>query len=258
MRTRNDSERHETALTWLGRGRQQELRLPIFVTTNSACSSSGCVFSRNMINHVIRDNSSEAVSARLETACLEVFRALEMGIQTADHVHDDRGWKPSGDIHFYRHMTRREAVEELKQLNPELEDEDDLGLPMSGLILHLPDDIIRVWHTMDIKIPKPSTEARRRFVSQISETKIPLIGDDELALGLDEIERRKQKNHAIIQWTAEGSTILRFDLVRPVGVENGQVAIDWRVPLLGRYTQVEDLQYRRRDDKTGNGEAEAQ
>ncbi|TDD54609.1 hypothetical protein E1286_05315 [Nonomuraea terrae] len=208
---------------------------------------------------MIRDDSSDATSARLETACLEVFRALEKGLQTADYVHDDRGWKPAGDIHFYRHMTRREAVEELKQLNPELEDEDDLGLPMSGLILHLPEDIIRVWHTTDFKIPRPTTEARRRFISQVSERKIPLIGDDELDLGLDEMEQRKpQKNHVIIQWTAEGPTILRFDLVRPIGVENGHVAIDWRVPLLGRYTQVEDLQYRRRDDKTGNGEAEAQ
>jgi hypothetical protein len=212
-----------------------------------------------MINHVIRDDSPEATSTRLETACLEIFRALEKGMQTADHVHDERGWKPGGDIHFYRHMTRRDAVEELKQLNPELEDEDDLGLPMSGLILHLPDDIIRVWHTTDSKIPKPTTEARRRFVSQISERAIPIIGDDELDLGLDEMTQPEPpKNHVLIQWTAEGSAIIRFDLVRPIGVRGGQVAIDWRLPLLGRYSQIEDLQYRRRDGKTGDGEAEAQ
>lgn len=238
---------------------QWEVTVAFHITSSTACSSSGCVFSRNMINRVTTDNSPEATSARLETACLEVYRALEKGIQTADHVHDDRGWKIGADIHFYRHMTRREAVEELKQLNPELEDEDDLGLSMSGLILHLPEDIIRVWHTTDIKIPRPTTEAKLKFVSQIPERAIPLVSDGELNLGLDEMAKRKPlKNHVVIQWTAEGSTVLRFDLVRPVGVHGGQVEIDWRVPLLGRYTQVEDLQYRRRDDKTGNGEAEAQ
>ncbi|MDF5758633.1 hypothetical protein [Spongiactinospora sp. TRM90649] len=208
---------------------------------------------------MLRDDSPEATVARLETACQEVFRALEKGGQTADHIHDIASWKPGADLHFYRHMTRRDAMEELKQLNPELEDDDDLGLAMSGLILHLPQDIIRVWHTADIKIPKPTTEAKLKFVSQIPERVIPLIGDDELNLGLDEIVTTPpRKNHVILQWTAEGSTIMRFDLVRPTGVKGGQVAVDWREHLLGRYTQVEDLQYRRRDDKTGTEETEAQ
>ncbi|WP_157253235.1 hypothetical protein [Nonomuraea typhae] len=208
---------------------------------------------------MIREDSPEGTLARLETACQEIFRALERGIQTADHIHDERGWKPKGDIHFYRHMTRREAMEELKQLNPELDDDDDLGLPMSGLIFHLEHDIVRTWHTQDIKIPKPTTRAKLNFVHQIPERQIPVVGDDELSLDFEEIKARQvKKNHVIIHWTAEGSTIVRFDLVRPVGVHGGQVTVDWRTPLLGRYTQVEDLQYRRRDTQTALGEEESQ
>ncbi len=211
-----------------------------------------------MISGMVRDDSPEATSARLETPCQEVYRALQRGMQTADHLHDVAAWKREADLHLHRHMTRRDAMEDLKQLNPEMEDDDDLGLPMSGLILHLPEDVIRIWHTADSKIPKPTTEAKLRFVNQLSERAIPLIGPGELDLGLPELlPKPHATNNVILQWTAEGSVITRFDLVRPVGVQGGQVAIDWRLSLLGRYTQLPDLQYRLRDGLEGIGEAQA-
>lgn len=222
------------------------------------CSTSGCVFSSNIINSMIRDDSSEATFARLETACQEIYRALERGTRMADHLHSLAHWNFTADPHLHHHMARREAMEELKQLNPELDDDDDLGLAMSGLTLNLPHDIIRVWHTTDIKIPRPRTAAKVEFVSQVSRW-WPSLFDDELTLGFEEVTaQRIPKNHTIIQWTAQGSTIVRFDLLRPIGVSRGQVDVEWRVPLLGRYTQVKDVQYRRRDDETGFGEEEAQ
>ncbi|MEV0589475.1 hypothetical protein [Nonomuraea sp. NPDC050310] len=208
---------------------------------------------------MIRDDSPEAVLARLETACLEIYRALDKGIKTADALHELAEWNKKADPHLHRQMTRREAMEELKQLNPELEDEDDLGLPMSGLIFHLSQDIIRVWHTQDINIPRPPTEAKRKFVSQKPERALPLEGlFDSIPGHGPAAEAEPAKNHMIIQWTCEGSEIARFDLVRPAGVAGAHVAVDWRQPLLVRYTQVQDLQYRRRDSKSGSGEEAAQ
>lgn len=205
---------------------------------------------------MIEDHDPESVFARLDTLCGEVFRALGRGLQVADHLHSVAGWNPAADPHLHRHLTRREAMEDLKQLNPELEDDDDLGLPMSGLIFNLPVDTVRVWHTIDAKIPAPRTEKKRRFVQQRSVMKVSLFDDD--CLDLFGSSSRPHRNKMIIQWTADGQTITRFDLVRPVEIQGGCVAIDWRLPLLDRYAPVEDVRYRRRDTKEDTGEAEEQ
>ncbi|MET9340282.1 hypothetical protein [Nonomuraea sp. NPDC003804] len=202
------------------------------------------------------DNDPEPVFERMDTLCGEVFHALSRGLQVADYIHSVAGWNPAADTHLHRHLTRREAMEDLKQLNPELEDDDDLGLPMSGLLFNLPVDTVRVWHTIDAKIPAPRTEKKRRFIQQESVMKVSLFDDE--ALGLFETSPRPHRNNMIIQWTADGLTITRFDLVRPVDVQGGCVVIDWRLPLLDHYAPVQDVRYRRRDGEEGTGEEEVQ
>jgi hypothetical protein len=203
-----------------------------------------------------RDDSPQGAFARVDTACRLTLQAIKRGLMTADHLHTVAGWSKAADPHLHREMTRRDAMEDLKQLHPELEDDDNLGLALSGLILNLPQDTIRVWYTSESFIPTPTTEPKRRFVSQLPE-RAPRLFEGSLPFDLEE-DRRPEPNHLVIQWTAQGQELLRFDLVRTCGYRGARVEIDWRLPLLARYTSVEDLKYRRRGKGTGSGEVEAQ
>lgn len=205
-----------------------------------------------MIHLVTVDTSREATALRVEHVCLATYQALLRGLVTADHLHETAGWNPEADIHLHRQMTRREAMEELKQLGPALEDDDNLGLAMSGLILELPEDIIRVWHTVEDFIPTPRSRAGLQFVTQrVERPSLFVLGGLQYDAPPD-----KKRNSLIIQWTAQGQQILRFDLVRPCGYEGGKVAVDWRVPLLTTYSAMPDIQYRLREDDVENDETE--
>jgi hypothetical protein len=202
-----------------------------------------------------RDDSPEAAFSRVDFACHLTLQAIKRGLQTADHLHAIAGWSSAADVHLHREMTRRDAMEDLKQLRPELEDGDNLGLAMSGLILHLPEDTIRVWYTSESFIPTPDSQPKRRFVSQKPERARQLF---DVTLPLDwQKDARSEPNHLIIQWTAQGQELLRFDLVRPCGYTGARVDVDWRRPLLTRYPSVADLTFRRRDEGTGSEEADA-
>lgn len=65
-----------------------------------------------------------------------------------------------------------------------------------------------------------------------------------------------RSNSLIIQWTAQGQEVLRYDLIRPIGHKNGIVIMDWRYPLLKQYKAMPDIRYRRRDDQSQSGDAE--
>jgi hypothetical protein len=141
-------------------------------------------------------------------------------------------------------------MEDLKQLGPALEDDDNLGLAMSGLILDLPEDTIRVWHTTESDIPAPRSETGREFVTQsFQRPALFVVG----GLPYDD-PTPKRRNGLIIQWTAQGKQILRFDLVRPCGYYGGKVEIDWRRPLLTSYSSIPDIPYRRRGRDHGADE----
>jgi len=55
-------------------------------------------------------------------------------------------------------------MEDLKQMSVGdvlLDDDDNLGLAMSGLIVELPEDTIRIWHTTESDISAPRSETGR-------------------------------------------------------------------------------------------------
>jgi hypothetical protein len=209
----------------------------------------------NMIQGMTVENSPVATLLRVGAVCQVAYLALRRGLVTADQIHHQQGWNPAADIHLHRHLTRREAMEDLRQLSAGdvlLDDDDNLGLAMSGLIVKLPDDTIRIWHTAESHIPVPRSEEGRDFVTQSS-------GEPDLfsAAGLTYDTRAKaQPNSLIIQWTAQGQDMLRFDLSRPIGWKNGKVVIDWRYSLLKQYSAMPDIRYRRRDDDSQSGDAE--
>jgi hypothetical protein len=195
--------------------------------------------------------SCEATLDRVEPVCRAVYLALVRGLALADSIHKMTGWNPLADIHLHRQITRREAMEDLKQLGPSLEDDDNLGLAMSGLILDLPQDTIRVWHTTDSKIPAPRSEIGRAFVTQnYHRPALFVVG------GLPyDASTPQRRNGLIIQWTAQGKQILRFDLVRPFGHRGSEVEVDWRESLLTAYsTTMPDVRYRRRSVDDASGE----
>jgi hypothetical protein len=204
-----------------------------------------------MIQAMTTGTDPEPTLSRVESVCQAAYRALTLGLQLADNLHKQAGWSPAADIHLHRQMTRREAMEDLKQLGPELEDDDNLGLAMSGLILNLPSDTIRIWHTTESEIPAPRSEIGRAFVTQ-SYQRPALFVVDGLPYDTSAPERR---NGLILQWTAQGRQILRFDLVRPVGYKGGKVELDWRKSLLSDYRRtLPDIEYkRRRDDHLESG-----
>src|SRR5215211_5017415 len=106
------------------------------------------------------DPSPGAAAARLRPLLLAVHEALTHGIAVSTAVHAERGWNPAADRHLHHQLVRREAVERLRpwgadpdELSDPLlarqlvfaDDTDNLGLPMSGLILRTPTDVLRVW-----------------------------------------------------------------------------------------------------------------
>lgn len=209
----------------------------------------------NMIHRMTLDNSREATFVRVGHVCQTAYVALRRGLANADRLHQITGWNPAADIHLHRHMTRRDAMEDLKQVSTGdvlLDDDDNLGLAMSGLIVELPEDMIRIWHTTESDVPAPRSEAGREFITQ-STVAPALFVADELPY---DAKSKMRFNSLIIQWTAQGQEILRYDLIRPVGYKNGKVEIDWRYPLLAQYKAMPDITYRLRDDEDKSGDAE--
>ena len=180
-----------------------------------------------------RDDSESAVLARTTHVWSDIYEALKDGIKTAVHLHDTVAWDYRDDKHLYQHMIRRKAVLAFKSLKPELdaggEQVDEADLPMSGLVLTLDKDVVRIWHIATAEIPKPTTPAKQDFVNQPSSHQTSLFD-------VPRVDRRLRPkaglNHLILRWTVRDHTIERFELVRPAGTENGRVVVDWHHNLL--------------------------
>ncbi|MGP3933390.1 hypothetical protein [Nonomuraea sp. KM88] len=186
-----------------------------------------------------RDDSRDAVLARTDHVWLEVYNALTNGIKTAIYLHEVAEWDFRDDKHLYQHMIRRKAIEAFKSLAPEgdtaLDQSDATDLPMSGLILALEQDIVRIWHIATADIPKPTTPAKLEFVDQPASGQASLFDPHEF---LGRLRRRKPElNHLILRWTVKDHEIERYELIRPAGTWKGRVAIDWRKDLLSRFRQ---------------------
>ena len=178
-------------------------------------------------------HSPDATLARLAATLTALRAGLSRGLAIAAEVHESYKWDPSADLHLFHHLARREAMAYLQDQDPRLEGEDNLGLPMSGLLLRpSATDVLRVWYSEDGHVRAPQTRKGRRFVTQPS-----AAGDlfDELEISLP-VMTPPCKTY--VQWSAHGVAMTRFDLVRPLGVGGGLVMEDWRIGLLDRLAPV--------------------
>jgi hypothetical protein len=179
-----------------------------------------------------RDDSMDTVLARTNDVWPQIHQALKAGIDTAVHLHATAHWNPQDDKHLYQHMIRRKAVEAFKDLTTEFDEDEEQGdaaLPMSGLILHLECDVVRIWHIASSEIPRPGTKNKREFVAQPPSRQTVLFDVRDLVV---QLERKDDRNHLILRWIVEEHAITRFELVRPAGVEKGKVIVDWNHDLL--------------------------
>ncbi len=128
------------------------------------------------------DQSPGAVVARLRPLLLSIHEALSHGVTVSAAIHVAHGWNPTADRHLDHQLVRREAMERLKPWGAdpdELSDPplarqlqfadastDNLGLPMSGLILRTPTDVLRVWRSDDGELPAAATDGLRAFYRQ--------------------------------------------------------------------------------------------
>ena len=184
-------------------------------------------------------SSPAAVVARLRPLLLAVHEALASGVAVSAAVHAAHGWSPSADRHLDHQLVRREAMERLKPwgagpdelseplLARQLELQDtggNLGLPMSGLILRTPADVLRVWRSDDGELPPAVTDGLRAFYRQAP--------GRQLQLDLEAPARTPPRlDHLALLWADAGAVITRFDLVRPSGFVGRRVQVDWHVDL---------------------------
>jgi hypothetical protein len=115
----------------------------------------------------VSTRSARAVATRLSPLLQLVMEALREGIAVSAGIHTAQGWNPGADRHTSHGLVRREAMERLKPFGARLEDGDNLGLPMSGLILRSDSgDVLRVWYSEDGELPPMTTRPLRRFCQQ--------------------------------------------------------------------------------------------
>lgn len=188
-----------------------------------------------------RDDAREAVLARTEHVWPDVYQALKDGINTATELHDFIGWDYRDDTHLYKHMIRRTAVLAIKSLKPDLNpesEEDEPNLQMSGILLSLKEDVVKVWHSATVEILSPATRTRRSFLNQppSRQTSLSDVRDvHDVHDILTRLRREQDRNKLILRWTVVEHCISRFDLVRPTGTWKGRVDVDWSDDLLKRY-----------------------
>lgn len=185
-----------------------------------------------------RDDSKDAVLKRTDHVWPDVYQALKSGIKTAVDLHDFVGWDHRDDSHLYKHMIRRKAVLEIRahkpELNPEAE-EDEPAVQMSGIILTLKEDVIKVWHVLPADIPAPTTKSKRTFVNQPHSRHFQAGLYDEVRDVVSHFRNPDELNKLILRWTVVEHCISRFDLIRPIGTKKKHIAFDWSDSLLERY-----------------------
>ncbi|HEY9373154.1 hypothetical protein [Streptomyces sp.] len=185
-----------------------------------------------------RDDSMDAVLARTDHVWPDVYQALKDGIKTAIDLHDFIGWDYRDDSHLYKHMIRRTAVLAIKahkpDLNPEAE-EDEPTLRMSGIILTLKEDLVKVWHVTPAEISAPTTRAKRSFINQPHSRHFQAGLYDEVRDVVSHFRRPEELNKLILRWTVVDHCISRFDLIRPTGAKKKHIVFEWSDDLLERY-----------------------
>ena len=186
------------------------------------------------------DDSSAAVTTRLWPLLGAVHDALRAGIAVSAAVHAAHGWNPTADRHLDHQLVRREAMERLRpwdvaleepehlQLAPPAVGTDNLGLPMSGLILHTPSDVVRIWHSDDGELPSADTHGLRGFYRQEPSAQTQLVLGDGPGPG------RPAPCHLALLWADSRAALTRLELVRPYGHIGRRVQVDWRIDLLPR------------------------
>jgi hypothetical protein len=185
------------------------------------------------------DASPSAAIARLRPLLLAVHEALRAGIAVSSAIHAEHGWNPAADRHLDHQLVRREAMERLRPWGADLDDPlldpepagagtDNLGLPMSGLILRTPTDVVRVWRSDDGELPAADTHGLRAFYRQAPSRQT------QLALGEEPGGSGPHRCHLALLWADAGGALTRLDLVRPYGHVGRRVQVDWHVDLLDR------------------------
>jgi hypothetical protein len=188
------------------------------------------------------DHSPAAVTARLRPLLLAVHGALSAGVAVSAAIHAQHGWHPTADRHLDHQLVRREAMERLRPWGAgpdELSDPlqarqlefldagaENLGLPMSGLILRTATDVLRVWRSDDGELPAAATDGLRAFYRQDPSR--------QLQLDLEPGEPRAVPGHLALLWADSGGVLTRFDLVRPCGHVGRRAQVDWHVDLRER------------------------
>jgi hypothetical protein len=192
------------------------------------------------------EHSPDAVVDRLRPLLLAVHEALSAGVVVSAAVHAAHGWNPTADRHLDHQLVRREAMERLRPWGAHPEDDehtdpllarplevgdsgtDNLGLPMSGLILRTPSDVLRVWRSDDGELPAAATDGLRAFYRQAPSRQLQLELDERTG------QPRSEPGHLALLWADSGAVLTRFDLVRPGGHVGRRVQVDWHVDLLAR------------------------
>jgi hypothetical protein len=200
------------------------------------------------------DSAPAAVTQRLWPLLVSVHEALQAGVAVSAAVHAAHGWNPTADRHLDHQLVRREAMEHLRPWGADLDGPDDrpgalaadawldprhgrrlelpdagtenLGLPMSGLILGTPTDVVRVWHSDDGELPAADTPGLRAFYRQTPSTQTQLAIDD------GRTPAAPARSSLALLWADTGGVITRLDLVRPYGHAGRRAQVDWHVDLL--------------------------
>jgi len=194
------------------------------------------------------DHTPEAAVARLRTLLTAVRTALAAGVAVSRAIHAEHDWSPTADRHLFLQLVRREAMERLKPWGADLDDPhselplgqqldlfdaatDNLGLPMSGLIVGTPREVLRIWHSDDGELPAADTDGLRAFYRQAPsrQTQLTLGGGDLPPV----------RDHLALLWAYSRTPdrdgeLVRLDLVRPAGHVGRRVEVDWHLDLLSR------------------------
>jgi hypothetical protein len=191
------------------------------------------------------DHPSDTVVRRLHPLLVEVRDALLRGLAVSRAVHAEHGWLASADRHLDHQLVRREAMERLRPYAEHADDpfgtqlellepgNDNLGLPMSGLILRTPTEVLRVWHSEDGELPAADTQGLRDFYAQQPTAQL------HLQLPLEVPGDPARRDHLALLWAdsrrpGQGPELVRLDLVRPRGSSGRRVDVDWHCSLLDR------------------------
>ena len=178
------------------------------------------------------ESSPEAVLTRLRPLLRAVHEALSAGVAVSHAIHRQHGWQPAADPHLDRQLVRRHAMEQLRpwsasigeQLTFDVGDQggENLGLPMSGLIVSTDVDVLRVWHSADGELPPGDARALQSFYDQSPVQQTQLVLEGAPAAG----------NHLALLWADRAGVLSRLELVRPWWRGGRHPEADWRVDLL--------------------------